>query len=231
MAHKILVSAPVSLYLIGPLNWVWLGWGWGVWGQRVKDLGLTIMLVDQKACVLYCIAASTYQYFSLHCKKKTTCPKLNCLCLCKIVLNIFPDWRHCAALSILRCHLPGGCPRKLHCHLHCVHFQENAGEQRPQLTAFTRNCWLVTYKEYCQAQRSNALGMVNFLSGTKTIEIESKETRLQLFRQLNGAVSYNPTLELTVNQVLISWKEKFCLLQLKELKYSTVCLVYVHGLS
>ena len=39
VAHKILVSAPVPLELIGPLNLVSLGWGWaqGVWGQRVWD--------------------------------------------------------------------------------------------------------------------------------------------------------------------------------------------------
>ena len=36
---KILVSAPVPLELIGPLNWVRLGWGWAQrnWGQRVWD--------------------------------------------------------------------------------------------------------------------------------------------------------------------------------------------------
>ena len=82
----------------------------------------------------------------------------------KVDWIIFSDWRHCAALSILRCHLPGGCPGKLHCHLHCVHFQENAGEWRPssQLTAFTRNGWLFTDKEKCRAQSSNARGIVEW---------------------------------------------------------------------
>ena len=89
---------------------------------------------------------------------------------CTIIIIIIPDWSHCAALSILRGHLPGGCPGKLHCHLHCVHFQENAGEQ---LTAFTRNCWLLTYKEYCQAQRS---GNDHFLSGTKTRNRVERDT-------------------------------------------------------
>ena len=36
VAHKILVSAPVPLYLIGPLNWLGLGLG----GLGTKGLGL-----------------------------------------------------------------------------------------------------------------------------------------------------------------------------------------------
>ena len=50
--HRILVSPPVSLGLLGLLNLklLRLGWGWakGVWGLRVCGWGLTIFGITNK---------------------------------------------------------------------------------------------------------------------------------------------------------------------------------------